>query len=149
MLSRGCFPTCRAQSHEGPVRRAQHWRRRFQLRVASTVLAAVLALRGCTSARLRACVLWRLAQPEYHSNGQANTPQRNTPETSQSMPHLVSFGYQICEGVLDLAWQFSHPLLGVMFVQIWGGRVQVLRRRFWYQKMSESSTHLSVSSIYN
>ena len=66
--SRGCFPNYRAQSHQGLVWRVQLWRGRFQLRFASTLLAAVLALRGCTSARLRACVSCRLAQPEHHSN---------------------------------------------------------------------------------
>ena len=66
--SRGCFPTYRAQSHQGLVWRVQLWRRRFQLRFASTRLAVVLALRGCTSAGLRACVSYRLAQPEHHTN---------------------------------------------------------------------------------
>ena len=36
----------------------------------------------------------------------------------------MSFGYQIYGGVLDLLWQFSHPLLGVAFVQILGSAFQ-------------------------
>ena len=37
----------------------------------------------------------------------------------------MSFGYQICEGLRDLGWRFSHPLLGLTLVQICGTAFQI------------------------
>ena len=62
----------------------------------------------------------------------------------------MSFGYQICEGVLDLTWQFSHPLLGVMFVQILGPAFQIcgvdfgtkMRRSFRSKKWRNDITYI-------